>query len=142
MPSLPTAPALNLAAVRAISAAAEAEAAAHGWAVAIAVVDHAGQLLHFLRMDGCSNASIETALAKARHAIHFRRSTKFHEDRLSEGLMVVLSLPGALPLEGGVPLLAGAAYVGAIGVSGVQSAQDGQIAQAGVDALQRWLGEA
>lgn len=141
MARLPATPTLNLAAARAISAAAEVEAIAHGWAVSIAVVDHAGLLLHFLRMDGCSNVSVEMALAKARHAISFRRTTKFHEDRLSEGLMVVLGIPGALPLEGGAPLLAGETYVGAIGVSGVQSVQDGQIAQAGVDALQRWLAE-
>lgn len=127
--------ALNLAAVRQISAAAEAEARRHQWNVSIAVVDEAGELVHALRMDDTPNNSLPIAIAKAKHAANFRRDTKFHEDILTKGNQLVLTLPDAMPLEGGVRLVVDGRVIGGIGVSGVQSAQDGQIARAGAALL-------
>lgn len=126
---------LNLAVTRAIVEAAEAEARRNGWAVSIAVVDEAGRLLCFERMDGTTNASVEVAQGKAVHAVNYRRDTKFHQELLEKGNNVVLGLPHSLPVEGGVLLLADGELVGAIGVSGVQAPQDGQIAQAGAALL-------
>jgi glc operon protein GlcG len=126
---------LNLAVAKEIAMAAEAEASKHGWNVCIAIVDEAGRLLYFQRMDNTTNASVEVALAKAAHAANYRRDTKFHEDLLSNGNNVVLALPNSLPLEGGVRLISEGVVIGGIGVSGVQSEQDGQIAQAGANVL-------
>jgi len=127
--------ALNLAAVRQISAAAEAEARRHQWNVSIAIVDEAGELVHALRMDDTPNNSLPIAIAKAKHAANFRRDTKFHEDILTKGNQLVLTLPDAMPLEGGVRLVVDGRVIGGIGVSGVQAAQDGQIARAGAALL-------
>jgi len=107
------------------------------WNVALAVVDSGGHLVAFERLDGTGFASAEVAVAKARTAVGFRRpSQAFHEMVAAggEGLRM-LGLPGAVPIDGGVPLLAQGAIVGAIGISGVTSAQDGQIARAGAEAL-------
>lgn len=126
---------LNLAAAKQISAAAEAEAQRNGWKVSIVIVDEAGELLHALRMDDTPNNSLPIALAKAKHAANFRRDTKFHEDILTKGNQLVLTLPDAMPLEGGVRLLADGRVIGGIGVSGVQAPQDGQVARAGAALL-------
>lgn len=126
---------LNLAAAKEIAAAAEAEARKNNWNVSIAIVDDAGRLLYFQRMDDTTNASVDVAIAKALHSANYRRDTKFHEDILTKGNNVVLSLPNSMPLEGGLRLLADGKVIGAIGVSGVQSEQDGQIAKAGADLL-------
>lgn len=128
-------PVLTLSAAKQIAAAAEAEAVRNGWGVAIAIVDDAGRLLYFQRMDDVANASVEVAMAKARHAVNYRRDTRFHQDLLEKGNHVVLALPDAMPLEGGLQLSAGGRLVGGIGVSGVQSSQDGEIAKAGADLL-------
>ncbi|CAG0935214.1 hypothetical protein TFLX_04046 [Thermoflexales bacterium] len=128
---------LNLAVAKEIAATAEREARQHGWNVSIAIVDEAGRLLFFQRMDDTPNASVEVALAKAVHAANYRRDTKFHEDLLSQGNNVVLGLPHSLPVEGGLRLMAEGKVIGGIGVSGVQSDQDGQIAQAGADLLNK-----
>ena len=128
---------LNLAVAKEIAAAAEREARQHGWNVSIAIVDEAGRLLYFQRMDDTSNASVEVALAKAVHAANYRRDTKFHEDLLSQGNVVVLGLPHILPVEGGLRLMVEGKVIGGIGVSGVQSDQDGQIAQAGAAVLNK-----
>ena len=133
---LTTKRALNLAVVQQISAAAEAEARRNRWNVSIAIVDEAGELMHALRMDDTPNNSLPIALAKAKHAANFRRDTKFHEDILTQGNNLVLALPDALPIEGGLRLLADGKVIGGIGVSGVQAAQDGQIAKAGAALLQ------
>jgi glc operon protein GlcG len=137
--TLPTKPILPLPVAKLIAAAAEEEALSHQWSVAIAIVDDGGRLLYFQRMDQNANASVEVAIAKAVHAVHFRRPTKFHEALLEQGNTVILSLPGMVPLEGGLPLYVEGQVVGAIGVSGVQSDQDGIIAQVGERALQRYL---
>lgn len=138
---LPTKPVLTLAAAKTIAAAAENEALKHQWSVAIAIVDDSGRLLYFQRMDQNANSSVDVAIAKAVHAVHFRRPTKFHEELLEKGNAVVLGVPGMLPLEGGLPLRVEGHVIGAIGVSGVQSDQDGMIAQAGEKALDMYLSE-
>ncbi len=126
---------LNLAVAKDIAAAAETEAHKNNWNVSIAIVDEAGRLLYFQRMDDTTNVSVEVALAKAQHAANFRRDTKFHEDLLSKGNNVVLALPNGMPLEGGLRLLVEGKVIGGIGVSGVQAPQDAQIAKAGADLL-------
>lgn len=128
-------PVLTLSAAKRIAAAAEAEAMRNGWSVAIAIVDDAGRLLYFQRMDEANNASVEVAMAKARHAANYRRDTGFHQELLEKGNNVVLALPDSMPIEGGLRLLAGSRVIGGIGVSGVQASQDGKIAKAGADLL-------
>jgi glc operon protein GlcG len=118
-------------------AAAQAEAAKNNWNVVVAIVDAGGHLVALERMDTTQYGSVEVAQEKAKTAVAFRRSTKMFQDAVAgggEGLRM-LKLPGALPIEGGLPLVVGGKIVGAIGVSGVTSAQDGQIAAAGVAAL-------
>lgn len=126
---------LNLEVAKEIAAAAEREAQANGWHVSIAVVDDAGRLLFFERMDETTNASVEIAIAKAVHAVNYRRDTKFHQALLEGGNNVVLGLLNAMPLEGGLRLLADEKVIGGIGVAGAQANEDGQIAQAGADLL-------
>ena len=118
-------------------AAALAHAARNEWAMAAAVVDPAGILVCFEKMDDTQAGSAQVALDKARSAALFKRSTKTFQDTLAgggEGLRV-LKLENAVPVEGGVPLIMDGKIVGAIGLSGGTSQQDGQCAQAGVDAL-------
>ena len=112
-------------------AAAVAEARQQGWAVSIAVVDAAGELVAFLRMDGAPYSSVDIARAKARTAARFRRPTRGLDSALTAGRLAILGLEGATPVEGGVPIVVGGEVVGAVGVSGVTSAQDAQVAQAG-----------
>jgi uncharacterized protein GlcG (DUF336 family) len=133
--TLPTKPKLNLATARRVIDAAHVEANRHGWPVVIAVVDDGGNLLSLDRLDEAQFGSVEIAVAKARAAMAFKRPTKAWDEVLAGGRLAVLSLPGVLPAEGGVPLLLGDSIVGAVGVSGVTSPQDGQIAAAGVAAL-------
>ncbi len=127
--------ALTLEGIKAIAAAAEAEAAKNKWNVVIVIVDEGGHLLFLERMDGVQVASVEIATKKARSAALFRRPTKVFEEQLSGGRTAVLRLPGAMPFEGGLPLVVDSQVLGAIGVSGAVSNQDGQIAKAGADAL-------
>lgn len=117
--------------------AAEAEAAKRGWLVSIAVVDHAGDLLAFHRMDGASPASIENAVGKARTSARFRRPTRAYDSMISSGRAGLLNFENMTPLEGGIPILAaGGGVLGAIGVSGATSAQDAEVARAGAAAVQ------
>ncbi len=126
---------LSLTDAKTVAAAAHAKAVENGWTVVIAIVDGAG-LLHYLeRMDGTQLASVEVAQAKARTAALFKRPSKALEDAVLSGRPVMMSLPGATTVEGGVPILYRGEMVGAIGVSGVQSFQDGIVAQAGADSL-------
>jgi uncharacterized protein GlcG (DUF336 family) len=122
---------LSLAAAKKVAAAAESFAMGKGWNVVIAIVDDGGHLIHLTRMDGTQIGSIEVAQAKARTALAFKRPTKVWDEALTGGRAAVLGLPGVTPVEGGLPLSAGGEIIGAIGVSGVTSDQDGQIAQAG-----------
>ena len=124
---------LTLADAKAIAAAAEAEALKNGWRVTISIVDDGGNLLYLQRLDEAPVGSIVVSQEKARTAFLFKRTTKSIEEAVVGGRTVMLTLPGATPIEGGLPLLHEGRVVGAIGVSGVQSSQDAQIAQAGVD---------
>jgi glc operon protein GlcG len=128
-------PSLTLAGARRVLAAAEAEALANRWPVVIAVVDTGGRLLTLARLDQAQYGSVEIALKKAEAAVAFKRPTKSWSDALVGGRQAVLSLPGVLPSEGGVPVEHDGCIIGAIGVSGVQPEQDGQIARAGAAAL-------
>jgi glc operon protein GlcG len=103
--------------------------------MAIAIVDSAGYLVHFERMDNTQYGSNRVAIDKARSAALFRRPSKAFEDALAGGRTAILALRGALPVEGGVPIMAGGKVVGAIGASGGTAAQDGQVAAAGIAAL-------
>lgn len=125
---------LSLEDVKRVVAAAEAEAKRNNWNVAIAVVDDGGHLM-YLQREKVQLGSIEVAITKARVALMFRRPTQFWEETVASGRLGYLSMPGMLPIEGGVPLVYEGEIVGAIGVSGVKSSEDGQIAQAGADAL-------
>jgi uncharacterized protein GlcG (DUF336 family) len=126
---------LNLEIAKKIAAAAEAEAMKNKWNVVISIVDDGGNLIYLEKMDGAQIGSIEVSQFKARGAILYKRPTKAMEERLTGGGTNVLSLPGAAPVEGGIPLMVGDEFVGAIGVSGVTSQQDAQIAAAGAAVL-------
>ena len=119
------------------AAAAVAEARKNTWAMAVAIVDIAGSLVYFEKMDDTQTGSVVVAQAKARSAALFKRSTKVFQDRLASGAdgLLVLRLEGAVPVEGGLPLVIDGKIVGAIGVSGGTSPQDGQCAQRSVDLL-------
>ena len=127
---------LTLAAAKKIVAAAEAEALKHAWPVVIAVVDDGGNLIYLQRLDNAQFGSVEIAIQKARSAMAFKRPTKAWEELLASGQHRVLGLPGVLSSEGGVPLTWKGQIVGAIGVSGVKSSEDGQIARAGAAILE------
>jgi glc operon protein GlcG len=118
-----------------ITAAAESEAHRNNWPVVIAIVDDGAHLIHLLRLDNTQFGSIDVAMQKARAAIAFRRPTKVWEEHISDGRIRYLGLPGTLPIEGGLPIMANGQFIGAIGVSGVRSHEDAKIAQAGLDAL-------
>jgi glc operon protein GlcG len=131
-----TKPQLALEDVKKIATGAEAEALRNGWAVAIAIVDDGGHLLWFQRLDGASAASAQIAPAKAHTAALGRRESKIYEDMINQGRASFLSAPGLQGLlEGGVPIMVDGHCVGAVGVSGVKSAEDAQIAKAGIAAL-------
>jgi uncharacterized protein GlcG (DUF336 family) len=126
---------LTLDGARQVAAAAEAEAKKNNVNVVIAVVDDGGALIYLQRIDGTQLGSIDVAIQKARTAQAFKRPTKVFEEAIAGGRNALIALPGALPLEGGLPLMVEGQLVGAIGVSGVKSSQDGQIAKAGADSL-------
>ena len=128
---------IHLDAAKRAAAAAMAEAKNNGWTMAVAVVDGAGDLVYFEKMDETQTGSVTVAQAKARSAARFKRPTKVFQDALTatpDGLRI-LGIEGAVPVEGGVPIVVGEKIVGAIGVSGGTSQQDGQCAKAGVDAV-------
>jgi glc operon protein GlcG len=129
-----TRPMLTLDDCRKISAAAEAEARKNSWNVCIAILDDGGHLLHFVRMDGATPANAEIAVMKASTAALTRRSSKMWEDRVAGGRMAMLKMP-VLPVQGGLPIIVEGVCVGGVGVSGVQSHEDEQVAKAGIDAL-------
>lgn len=139
LPSLPLSygTPITLELARTVAAAAEAEAAKNQWPMAIAIVDSTGHLALFQRTDGTQLASMDIAIAKAKSAVNYRRSTKVFEDMIAAGGAGVraLSLPGAMAVEGGLLLVKNGAIIGAIGVSGMRSVDDGVVAQAGADTL-------
>lgn len=127
---------INLADAKKAADAAVAEVAKVGSAPdAIAIVDHGGFLIYFERMDNTQLGSVEIAIEKARTAALFRRPSKVFEDAVAGGRNAILALRGAMPLEGGVPIISGGKLVGAIGASGGTAPQDGQVAKAGADAI-------
>ena len=127
---------LELADVKAIAAAAEAEALQNNWAVTIAIVDDGGHLLWLQRLDGAAAISAQIAPAKANTAALGRRESKSYEDVINGGRTAFLSVPGLQAmLEGGVPIMKDGQCIGAVGVSGVKSNEDAQIARAGIAAL-------
>ncbi len=130
-----TRPELTLEDCLKISAAAQAEARRNNWMVAIAILDDGGHLLHFARMDGATPANAAIAVEKARTSALSRRTSGRWEQLIKDGRTGMLNMPGILPVQGGVPIVADGACIGAVGVSGVQSREDEQIAQAGIDAL-------
>ena len=127
-------PTLTAADVQKMVAACKSEATKNKWSVSIAVVDDAGSLLYLERLDGFGPVTAEVAIEKAVTAARTRRASKFWEDRIKER-PAFMKFPGILPLQGGVPVTYQNECVGAIGVSGVQSHEDEQIANAGAAAL-------
>ncbi|MHB1121097.1 MAG: GlcG/HbpS family heme-binding protein [Ramlibacter sp.] len=129
-------PALELADVKAIAAAGEAEALKNKWAVSIAIVDDGGHLLWLQRLDGAAPISAHIAPAKANTAALGRRESRIYEEMINGGRASFLSVPDLKGLlEGGVPITKDGACLGAVGVSGVKSTEDAQIARAGIAAL-------
>ena len=127
---------LELADVKAIAAAAEAEALKNNWAVTIAIVDDGGHLLWLQRLDGAAAISAHIAPAKAHTAALGRRESKVYEDVINGGRYSFLSAPALQGmLEGGVPIMKDGQCLGAVGVSGVKSSEDAQIARAGMAAI-------
>jgi uncharacterized protein GlcG (DUF336 family) len=129
-------PILTLEDAKRIAAAAEAEAKSNDWRVVIAVVDDGGHLLYLERSHDTQFGSVETAIQKALAAVAFQRPTKTSEDAVQNGRLIHLALPGVIPAEGGVPLQIDGVVVGGLGISGVRSFQDGQIAAAGLAVLE------
>ena len=126
-------PYLTLEDAERITAAAEVKAKAESWNVVIAILDDGGHLISLKRMDGVQIGSIEVAQAKAKSAVFFKRPTKVFEDAMKgEGGSRIATLPNAVGVEGGLPIFKDGIIIGSIGVSGVTSAQDGIIAEAGV----------
>ncbi len=135
MPKLATRTVLTLEAAKEIMAACEAEARKNNWQVSIAILDEGGRLVMLQRMDAAPPASVDVCQAKGRSAALFKRPTKAFSDAVSGGRVAIMALPGAVPVEGGVPLMSGGQCVGAVGVSGVTSEQDAQIGAAGAALL-------
>ena len=131
-----TKPTLDMADLRTIAAAAEAEAIKNNWAITFAIVDDGGHLLWLQRLDGAAPISAEIAPAKARTAALGRRESRLYEEMINQGRVSFLSAPSLRGmLEGGVPILVNGQCVGAVGVSGVKSTEDAQVARAGIAAL-------
>jgi glc operon protein GlcG len=125
---------LTLSDLKTIAAGAEAEAVKNGWKVCIAIVDDGGHTLWLQRLDGAAPISAEIAPGKARTAAIGARPSKVYEDMINGGRYSALKMPN-LPLEGGVPIVVEGHCIGAVGVSGVKSSEDAQIAEAGIKAL-------
>jgi glc operon protein GlcG len=136
-PQIPYGAPITLEQAKKVLAAAEAEAMKNKWNVVITVLDPGGHLVAMHRLDGTQLGSIEAARQKAYSAVLYRRPTKVFQDLVAQGgaNLRLLALAGASPLEGGIPIVVDGKIVGAIGVSGVTSEQDAQVAKAGADAL-------
>jgi len=118
-----------------IAAGAVAESKKNNWRMAISIVDNHGFPVYFERMEDTQTASIQIALDKAKTAAMFRRPSKAFEDGIAKGRVALLGLSGATPIEGGLPIMVDGRVIGGIGVSGMNSDQDAQAAQAGLNAL-------
>ncbi len=122
-------------AAKKMAVAAVAEAKKNGWPVCIAIVDYHGELVYFERLDNTQLGGVSVAVDKARTAARFKRSTKVLEDAVASGRHAILRLGDATPIQGGLPIVIDGKFVGAIGVSGMASQQDEQVAAAGLAAL-------
>ncbi len=128
-------PTVGLELAKKIAARAEAEAAKNKWTMVIVVVDSGGNLVYLERMDGTQLGSIEVAQAKAKTALEFKRPSKAFEDQVAGGRTAIVSIRNVIAIEGGLPLVANGEIIGAIGVSGMKSDQDGVVAKAGTEVL-------
>jgi len=128
---------INLETAKKVAAPAIAEASKNKWTMAVAILDTGGALVYFEKMDGTQTGSVRVAIGKARSAVMFKRSTKVWEDAVAAGGggLRILGLEGAVPIEGGLPLVMDGKIIGAIGVSGATAQQDGMAAKTGADAL-------
>ncbi len=135
-PPMPYGVGISMETAKKALAAAEAEARKNNWAVAIAIVDSSSKLAAFSKMDNTQHGSVDIAIAKAVTANNLKRPTKALQDNIALGgvNLRLLGQPGIAPLEGGVPIIAGGKIIGAIGVSGVMSNQDAEVAMAGAAA--------
>jgi len=140
-PELPVKKVLTLDAAKKIAAAAEAEAKKRGATVVIVVVDDGGHLLLLERLDETQVASVEVGIGKARTAAIFRRPSKVFEDQVRDGRVAALALPGATPLQGGIPIVIEGKVIGAIGVSGNTPQEDEDIAKAGAENAAAAIGD-
>jgi uncharacterized protein GlcG (DUF336 family) len=133
----PYGPPITLENAKKAAGAAAAEARKNGWRMAIAITDAGGELVYFEKLENTQTGSVQIAIDKARSGALFKRPTKWFEDELARGGdgLRVLGLRGAVPVDGGLPLVFEGKVVGGIGISGGTNRQDGQTAQAGVDAL-------
>jgi uncharacterized protein GlcG (DUF336 family) len=126
---------ISLDTAKKIAAGATAEARKNNWGMVVAIIDGGGHLVYLERMDGTQYASVDIATRKAQSAAAYRRPSKVFEDAVAGGRNAVLGLTGAMPIEGGLPIVMDGKLVGAIGASGGTAPQDGQVAAAGVNAL-------
>jgi glc operon protein GlcG len=133
MAQLTTKKSLTLAAAKEVGAAAEAEARKNSFTNCIAIFDDGANLIYLVTMDGTQTGSINVAQQKGLAALRFKRSTKLFQDMVAGDKPHMAFLPGAVPVEGGLPLLVDGQVIGAIGVSGMPSDKDGIVAQAGAD---------
>jgi len=136
-PQIPYGLSINLESAKKAVAAAVAEARKNNWNMAVAIVDPGGYLVYFEKMDGTQTGSVDLSIEKARTAALFRRPTKVFQDGVAvggEGLRL-LRLTGAIPIDGGVPIIVDGKLIGGIGVSGGSGEQDGQVAKAGAEAV-------
>ena len=133
----PYGPPISLENAKKAAAPALAEARKNNWTMAVAIVDTAGNLVYFEKMDGTQIGSVNVSIDKARSAALFKRPTKVFQDTLAAGGdgLRILRIEGVVPVEGGIPLVMDGKIVGAVGVSGGTSQQDGQCAKLGADAL-------
>jgi len=136
-PTTPYGPPIGLEAAKKVMAAAEADAVKNNWGMAIAILDSTGHMVMLHKLDNTQYGSIAVAEDKARSALYYRRPSKVFEELVAQGglNLRLLALRGASPLEGGIPLMLDGKIVGAIGVSGATSVQDGQVAKAGADTM-------
>ncbi len=126
---------INVDQAKKIAGGALAESKRNNWRMAISIVDNHGFPVYFERMEDTQTASIQIALDKAKSAAMFRRPTKVFEDGVAKGRVALLGLTGAMPIEGGLPIMVDGRVIGGIGVSGANSDQDAAAAQAGLNAL-------
>jgi len=131
----PYGPEVSLETAKKIGEAAMAEAKKKSWNVTVAIVDNHGMLIWYQMQDDTQTAAANLSIEKARTAATLRRPSKEFEDNIAAGRVAVLGLPGVTPIEGGLPIVVGGKMIGAIGVSGMNSPQDAEIARAGLDAL-------